>query len=98
MKQTSALSACAVLSRILLLALPLGALADNITVFSTVIFSRVGERTPVLNLANETVHLTSYGASQMYEMVGSINPRPAIKDADIFRALGTASDTLEMLH
>jgi hypothetical protein len=61
-------AAAATLSLLVLLAGPVNA-QDNITIYSTVIFSRMGERTPLLTLPDETVHLTSYGAQQMYQMV-----------------------------
>jgi hypothetical protein len=68
MKRILSLTAAALLGLMVLVGLGRAQVEDNITVYSTVIFSRMGERTPVLNLANETVHLTSYGAEQMYQM------------------------------
>jgi hypothetical protein len=49
-----------------------GAEAANYTIHSTVIFSRTGDRTPLL-VPGESPHLTTLGAQQMYNLVGLID-------------------------
>jgi hypothetical protein len=49
-----------------------GAEAQNYTIHSSVIFSRTGDRTPLL-LLDTNPQLTSLGAQQMYSLVRILN-------------------------
>jgi hypothetical protein len=40
------------------------------TVYATVVVARTGERNPELMAQNTTLEITSYGANQMFNMVG----------------------------
>jgi hypothetical protein len=40
---------------------------NNEVVFTSVVYARIGERTPIIG--NGYWHLTSYGANQMYNLV-----------------------------
>jgi hypothetical protein len=58
----------------LLLALPLAvgqtSPSSSTTVYATVVVARTGERSPELVAENSTLEITSYGANQMFNMVG----------------------------
>jgi hypothetical protein len=62
----------------LLLALPLAvgqvSPPSSTTVYATVVVARTGERSPELLAVNSTLEITSYGANQMFNMVGGQSP------------------------
>jgi hypothetical protein len=56
----------------LFLSLPLVAgqnVSTQYTVYASVVYARTGEHTPALNLVNEIVKLTPFGAKQMANLV-----------------------------
>jgi serine acetyltransferase len=64
------------LGLVLLHALPLvvgqsSSAGASSTVYATVVVARTGERTPELMAINNTLEITSYGANQMFNMVGA---------------------------
>jgi hypothetical protein len=63
----------------LLLALPLAvgqaSPPSSTTVYATVVVARTGERNPELMAVNTTLEITSYGANQMFNLVGAAVPQ-----------------------